>query len=306
MGITTPDALRLYEGPAPGSAAWAHTERAYFSEIFATDVVTNVVVPTLVPVLADDGCGTAVIIAPGGGFHALSINSEGFDVAHWLAARGVSAFVLKYRLVPSGEDAVAELVEKMRGGRARTDMDAVAALAGADAAEAVRLVRGRSAELGVDPQRVGFIGFSAGGNVALRVAYDPADDARPDFVAPIYASARGIDLAEPPRGSGPMFLVAATDDDLGLAADAVAIYERWRTSGLPVELHLYAQGGHGFGMRAQGLPSDAWIERFFDWLSTSGLLGERSMVPDAARAIPRWPEPGTVTSGVSARSADAP
>jgi acetyl esterase/lipase len=287
VDVTTRDAIQLYEGPAPGSEDWAHTERSYYTEIFATDVVTNVVVPTLTPVLPADGCGTAVIIAPGGGFHALSINSEGFDVAHWLAERGIAAFVLKYRLVPSGEDAVAELVEKMRSGRARTDMDAVASLAGADATRAVRLVRARSDDLGIDPQRVGFVGFSAGGNVALPVAYTPDAAARPDFVAPIYASARGLELADPPTGSGPMFLVAATDDELGLAADSIAVYERWRAAGLPVELHLFARGGHGFGMREQGLPSDTWIERFVDWLSSSGLLGARSQVADAASAIPR-------------------
>ena len=273
MSVTIGDPIRLHDGPAPGSEAWTHEELAYFSDAFQTEVVTNVVVPTLTPVLPERGTGTAVIVAPGGGFHALSINSEGFDVARWLAERGVAAFVLKYRLVPSGDDAVAEFGEKMA-----TDptlvakhIDDVAPLAAADGEAAVRLVRDRAARFEVRDDRVGFVGFSAGGNVAMRVAYSTDELARPDFVAPIYAAGRGLDLADPPSGSGPMFVVAATDDQLGLAADAIRIYERWRTAELPVELHVYARGGHGFGMRTQGLPSDTWIDRFGDWLTASGL-----------------------------------
>ncbi len=267
--------IRLHPGPAPGSEAWTHEERAYFSEVFETEVVTNVVVPTLTPVLPDHGSGAAVIVAPGGGYHALSIESEGFAVARWLAERGVAAFVLKYRLVPSGDDAVAELAEKMTADpdRVRREMEGVAPLATADAEAAVRLVRGRAEEFGLAVDRVGFMGFSAGGNVAVRVAYTSDERARPDFLAPIYASAHGCEPVTPPVGSGPMFVVAATDDELGLAADSVQLYERWRAAGLPVELHLYARGGHGFGMRTQGLPSDAWIERFGEWLAASGLLG---------------------------------
>jgi acetyl esterase/lipase len=212
-----------------------------------------------------------VIVAPGGSFHALSIDSEGFDVARWLARRGVAAFVLKYRLVPGGDDVVAELAAKDRA-TAEADMTTVAPLAGDDGMAAVRAVRGRAAALDVDPSRLGFVGFSAGGNVAMRVALGADPAARPDFVAPIYAAVRGLDLDRPPEGSGPMFIVAATDDDMGLAEDSVAIYTCWHAAGLPVELHLYARGGHGFGMRTQGLPSDSWIERFGDWLGASGLL----------------------------------
>jgi acetyl esterase/lipase len=268
--------VRLHDGPAPGSETWTQTEREYFSEIFETDVVTNVVVPTFTPVLPEQGSGTAVIVAPGGGYHALSINSEGFEVARWLAERGVAAFVLKYRLVPSGNDAVAELSEKMMcdPDRAGKDMEQLAPLALADAEAAVRLVRSRADEYAIEPDRVGIIGFSAGGNVALHLAYRADPASRPDFVAPIYASAHGCDLGEPPPGSGPMFIAAATDDPLGLADDSIRIYERWRAAGLPVELHMYGRGGHGFGMRRQGVPSDTWIDRFGDWLHAAGFVDE--------------------------------
>jgi acetyl esterase/lipase len=271
---TIGEALALYDGPAPGSEGWSHVERAYFSEIFGTDVVTNVVVPTLTPVLPERCCGTGVIVAPGGGYHALSINSEGFDVARWLADRGVAAFVLKYRLVPSGDDAVADLAAKTEGDpeRTREDMARIAPLAAADAEAAMRLVRARADDFRVLPERVGVVGFSAGGNVAMRLAYTEDGSARPSFVAPIYAAVRDDDLGRPPEGSGPAFVVAATDDQLGLADDSIQIYEAWRAAGLSVELHMYATGGHGFGMRTQGLPSDSWIERFGDWLGSSGFV----------------------------------
>ena len=272
MTVTIGDPIRLYAGEATGSEGWLHDEMAYYSEIFGTDVVTNVVVPTITPVVPDHATGSAVVVAPGGGFHALSINSEGFDVARWLAEQGVAAFVLKYRLVPSGADAVAELAEKMASGTGQADMARVAPLGGADGMAALSLVRDRASAFGHDAARVGIIGFSAGGNVALRTAFAQDRAARPDFIAPIYAPVRGFELGEPPEGSGPMFLVAATDDELGLAADSVEIYTRWRAAGLPVELHLYARGGHGFGMRTQHLPSDTWIERFGDWLAASGLM----------------------------------
>ena len=161
--------IRIYDGAAPGSEDWTHEELAYFSEIFNTEVVTNVAVPTLAPFLPGNGDGTAVVIAPGGGFHALSINSEGNDVARWLSERGVAAFVLRYRTVPSGEDAVAELVKKAPE-RARADMARIAPLAGADGLAAMRLIRGRAREFGIDPARVGFMGFSAGGAVTMAVA----------------------------------------------------------------------------------------------------------------------------------------
>lgn len=271
--VTRREPVRLYPGVAPGSESWTHSRSEYHSTLFDNRVVTNVVAPTITPVVPDRSNGTGLVIAPGGGFHALSIESEGFAVADWLADRGVAAFVLEYRLVPCGDDAVGELLAKMTADidDAFDQMNEIAPLAEADARVAVAWVRDHAADFGVRPERVGLIGFSAGGNVAMRVAY--ADDARerPSFVAPIYASVRGYELASPPAGSGPMFLAAASDDPLGLADDSVRIYETWRRAGIPTELHLYATGGHGFGMQRQGLPSDAWIDRFGDWLAASGL-----------------------------------
>lgn len=265
--------IPLYPGPAPGTENWDHEERTYFSPIFNTQVVTNVSVPTLTPFLPDPAkaTGTAVIIAPGGGFHALSINSEGNDVATWLVERGVAAFVLRYRLVPTGEDGVADMIGKPQE-QSRADMARIAPLAGADGLASMRLIRGRAAEFGLSPDRIGFMGFSAGGAVAVIVASRYETDSRPDFVAPIYAGLGTLGETAVREDAPALFAVAATDDQLGLAGDSLALYSRWLAAGKPAELHLYARGGHGFGMRAQNLPSDSWIERFGDWLGMQGLL----------------------------------
>ncbi len=274
MPADTGDRLPLYPGPAPGSEQWQHEEQAYFSEIFATEVVTNVTTPTLdvfLPESATAATAAAVVIAPGGGFHALSINSEGNDVARWLNARGVAAFVLRYRLVPGGEDPVAEMLAK-RPDETREDMARIAPLAGADGLAAMALVRARAGDFGVDADRVGFMGFSAGGAVATLVGTQYSAAARPAFLAPIYAGVGMIEQADVPADAPPMFLVAASDDQLGLAEDSVRLYEKWRSAGKSAELHLYTRGGHGFGMRTQKLPSDSWIERFGDWLAAEGFL----------------------------------
>ncbi len=267
--------IALYDGPAPGSEDWTHSPRRYHSEHWATEVVTNVVVPTITPVLPDGGgCGAGVIVAPGGAFVGLSIASEGFEVAERLAAAGIAAFVLEYRLLPGGDDPVAEMVERTAAEgfeRLVADMAAIAPLGGADGIQAMRVVRSQAAQFGIDDDRLGFMGFSAGGNVAMRVAFNDDAAARPNFVAPIYASMRGLDVTVPPSGSGPAFVVVATDDGLGLADDSVEIYQCWRQAGLAAELHAYARGGHGFGMRVQHLPSDTWLDRFLEWFEATGL-----------------------------------
>ena len=276
--VSAQKVIRLYPGAAPGSEHWKHQEKEYFSPIWNTQVVTNVVNPTLTmfapdPALAN---GTAVIIAPGGGFHALSINSEGVDVAKWLAAKGVTSFVLRYRLVPTGEDGVKEVMAKMSG--AIKTLDAtnvdVVPLAAADGIAAMAYVRKHASEFGIAPNRIGFIGFSAGGTVTASVAFQYSAETRPDFVAPIYAYLSAVKPADVPKDAPPMFLVAATDDQLGLAPDSVKLYSMWLAAKKTVEVHLYAKGGHGFGMRKQNLPTDQWIDRFGEWLGLQGLLNK--------------------------------
>ena len=267
--------IALYPGAAPGSESWTQEERSYYSSNWKTQVVANVVRPTLLAYLPAKAraTGTAVVICPGGGFYALSINSEGVEVAKWLAARGVAAFVLKYRLVRTGADATAELGEKLRSGvgpEFKAAVAEVAPMAIADGQAALAWVRTHAAEFRVAPERVGLMGFSAGGMVAAEVAVHYTPESRPAFVAPIYGGAMAP--APVPADAPPMFLAAASDDELGLASGSVDLYSRWLAAKKPVELHLYARGGHGFGMRVQHLPTDSWIERFGEWLRVQGFL----------------------------------
>ena len=268
--------IPLYHGTPPGSAPETYPEKTYFSKLWNTEVVANVTKPTLTVFKPAAGTanGTAIIVAPGGGFMALSITSEGIDVAKYLAAKGVTAFVLKYRLAHTGDDATQEFSDLYEKDKPKFQelVGPVIPLSIADGLAAVTYVRQHAAEFGVVPDRVGVIGFSAGGTVAAGVAYHYAPEGRPAFVAPIYAAAGRLKDLPVPADAPPMFIAAATDDNLGLAPDSVALYEKWTAAGKSVELHMYAKGGHGFGMHKNNIPTDHWIDRFADWLTLQGFL----------------------------------
>ncbi len=265
--------VRLYDGSAPGSESWERKEQESRTNLWNTRVVFNVVNPTLTVFqpAPEKANGTAVVICPGGAFFGLSIDSEGFEVAHWLKEKGVASFVLKYRLVQCQTDDPTR--ELMTRGPLDEVVAPVVKLALADGNAAISHVRKHAKEYGVKPDRIGIMGFSAGGTVTASVAYNYTPETRPDFVAPIYLAynwtlkSRGV-----PTDAPPMFILAATDDPLGLAPQSVALYQDWTNARKPAELHVYSKGGHGFGMRKQNLPSDRWIERFADWLDVQGLL----------------------------------
>jgi acetyl esterase/lipase len=269
------DVIPLYPGIAPGSTKQNYPEKAYVSPVWHEDVITNVTRPTLTvfqpsPELKN---GTAIVICPGGGFMALVIGNEGTDLAKYLAAKGVTAFVLKYRVAHTDGDATQEFAalyaDKQKFGET---MKTVQPLAVADGLAAVKYVRQHAAEWGVSPDRVGIIGFSAGGFVTAEVALHYAPEGRPAFVGMIYGGALSKD-APVPSDAPPMFIAAATDDSLGLAPQSVALYQEWTAAHKEAELHMYEKGGHGFGMHKQNLPTDHWIERFTDWLQLEGFLG---------------------------------
>src|SRR6266702_577361 len=262
------DVIPLYPGTAPGSTPETYPEKQYFSKTWNTEIATNVTRPTLTvfkpsPELKN---GTAIVICPGGGFMALSINSEGYDVAKYLAAKGVTAFVLKYRLAHTGDDAAQEFSALFADQpKFQQMLVKVEPLSVADGLAAVTYVRQHASDLGVSPDRVGIIGFSAGGAVTVGVAFHYTPEGRPAFVAPIYAGGMPKD-ASVPADAPPMFVAAATDDQLGLSPESIALYQKWTGAQKSAELHMYAKGGHGFGMRTQNLPTDHWIDRFSDWL----------------------------------------
>lgn len=253
----------------PTETVWQGGEKEYFSDIWQTQVVTNVSIPTMQVFRAENPNGTSVIVAPGGGLYALSINSEGNDVAKWLNKKGITAFVLKYRLVPTGDDGVKEIMEV--GDKLGEKVDPVLPLSVADGLSAISHVRKNAEAYGVNPTKIGFMGFSAGGAVTMGVTFNYTKVNRPDFIVPVYPWTTVMGEYEVPADAPPMLVVCATDDPLGLAQGSVDLYSSWLKNSKTTGLHMYSKGGHGFGMKKQGLPSDGWISRFHEWSIAEGI-----------------------------------
>jgi acetyl esterase/lipase len=284
MTSSTPvDVIPVWPGVAPGSEEWTHQEITYLSDKQELRV-RNITRPSLTPFFPSPELtnGTAIIICPGGAFRFLSWWSEGTAVAEWLAARGVTCFVLKYRLVETAADEaefqqqMADLSNRLadRSNHGKAVPNVIAAisstveLAVADGRQAVKVVRQRASEWQLASDRIGLLGFSAGARLTMGVVMDCDADSRPNFAAPIYGG--GTADKPVPVDAPPLFILGAADDPI--AARGPQLYSAWREAGHSAELHLYAQGGHGFGMKKQNLPVDTWIERFGDWLQAQGVL----------------------------------
>jgi acetyl esterase/lipase len=252
--------VNIWPGVAPGSESWTQKERVVENTPLGT-VVFNVVTPTLTAYLPErsKATGTGVIIAPGGAFVALAIDLEGNSVARWLQERGIAAFVLKYRIVE----------KRGEGIPTNMDMDEAGKYGIADGIQALKVVRRHASEWGVSPDRVGFIGFSAGAMVASGALLQGDAAARPNFAAMIYGGPFGRMPAIPAK-LPPMFLAWAQDDTVALAP-VVRFYDALKAAGHKPETHIFSAGGHGFGMRKQGTTSDHWIDSFYYWLEAQGL-----------------------------------
>lgn len=272
-GAHDPNAIPLLaQAKAPDAEQWEN--------FMDSRIVRNVTAPTLTPFLPDPAKanGAAVVVAPGGAFMMLSIDNEGYDVARWLAAHGIAAFVLKYRLKPTPRDTPAfmgQLAALLNNAGKTSDNLSTPPEALADAQAAIRLVRQRAAAWHVDPHRVGLMGFSAGAMTTISTGLDPDKASRPDFIAPIYGplSSRAV-----PADAPPMFTAMAMDDPIFSRSD-LGFITAYRAAGRPVEAHLYESGGHGFGMRKQGKSSDLWIEQFHAWAQARGLLAPGLLNP---------------------------
>ncbi|NUS97134.1 MAG: alpha/beta hydrolase [Gemmatimonadaceae bacterium] len=251
--------VNVWPGPAPGSETWTQKERVIEHTPVGT-VIFNVVTPTITAYLPPKGkaTGTGVIIAPGGAFVALAMTLEAKEAVPWLTQRGIAVFVLKYRII-----------EKSFEGVPRMDMDTAGRYGIADGIQALKVVRAHAKDWGVSPDRVGILGFSAGGMVASATLLQPDSAARPSFAAIVYGAPFGAMPAIPSK-LPPVFLAWARDDAVALAP-IVRFHDALVAAGIEPETHVYSAGGHGFGMKKQGTTSDHWIEEFYWWLESQGL-----------------------------------
>lgn len=236
--------------------------------------VRNVTTPTLTPVLPDPAkaTGAAVIVAPGGGFLDLSMQNEGYPVARWLADHGIAAFVLKYRTRPTPREPAAFLgaMGKLLGGAARGEIKIdTPPEALQDAQAALRLVRARATEWKIDPARIGFLGFSAGAMTTLSLVTADDAGAHPAFIGSIYGPMGPMTV---PADAPPAFMAVALDDPLMARGKSLGAIESWRSAGKSIEVHLYARGSHGFGMSGRSPAAALWIDEFYAWMKTQGLL----------------------------------
>jgi acetyl esterase/lipase len=259
--------IPLWPGEAPGSEGQTAPEKVRITAD-GEHVLSSIHHPSLTVYLPPAGkaTGAAVVICPGGGHRELWMDHEGYNVARWLAAHGIAGFLLKYRLA------------KDEGSPYQVEVHSLA-----DAQRAIRLVRSRAAEWGVDPARVGIMGFSAGGELAaltgMRFAGPAAKDAdavgrldpKPAFQALIYPG--NPDAILPARDAPPAFLACGYDDRADISQGLPRVYLRFKQLNVPAELHIYTGAGHGFGLRETNhFPAGAWIDRFHEWLADRGFL----------------------------------
>jgi acetyl esterase/lipase len=265
-----PPPIPLWATGAPGSekspvtAYWESYRTAAGSTWYA--VVTNVNDPSIFPFLPppERATGAAVVVCPGGGHRFLAMEHEGYAVGKWFSEHGIAAFVLEYRLAQSPGSTYAVDVHSLM-----------------DAQRAIRTVRSRAREWRVNPARVGIIGFSAGGEVAALAATrfenpvkgtsDSVDalDCKPNFQGLFYP---GLPHPQPipTPTTPPAFLCGAYDDGFHLTTPMVQYYLKLTDAGVPTEMHIYAKGGHGFGIRDENRPVYSWMPLFATWLTTLG------------------------------------
>ena len=263
-----PNAIVLGTGPLPG----ATVQESWHSQ-YGSKFARNVTVATLTPFLPDPAKanGTAVVVTPGGGFRTLSMENEGYDVARALNEHGVAAFVLKYRLnqTPASLEEFARPAAPGAGAPPRrpTPGQRMAGLAPQieDSRAAFALIRNRAEEWGIDPDRIGMVGFSAGAMLTMATAI-AGEEAKPAFLGDIYGPLTAMDV---PDYKPPLFIALAADDPLFPETD-FGLIKAWKDAKVPVEFHYYEQGGHGFGMYPKETTSTGWFDAFVAWMTMHG------------------------------------
>lgn len=271
-----PTAIPLETGGVEGQ-----TEPETWFRQWGDPMARNISKATLTPVLADPekANSTTVIVAPGGGFRWLSMGNEGWEVAEALAEQGINAFVLKYRLQPTApsldgfekqmnrrfEEAEESSDEDgSQGTPERPRRDLSYQIEDVEAAHAMILKR--ADEWGVDTDKIGMIGFSAGAGLTLATTLE-SEKVDLAFIGPIYGGMNAVDV---PEDAPPMFAAIAVDDFL--FTGEFGLIQSWYEAGVPVEFHLYQNGGHGFGLGNPDRTSNKWFEAFMHWLEVNGFL----------------------------------
>jgi dienelactone hydrolase len=283
---TTQEIVRLWPGQAPGTADWSKPETSEQvrppGARRAIQIIKNVTEPSLTVIRPAVGhaSGAGMIVLPGGGFGALAWDLEGMEVARWLADRGVTAFVLKYRVYDGDPTVAAKIAEiwtksppAKRFYEAMTLLEPRRKIATEDAIQAIRLIRSTANKYGVSADRIGMMGFSAGAITTMSTVMESDASTRPNFAAPIYGAL--VSDASPPKEGPPLFIVVASDDDTTPAAKSVAIFQAWQAAKLRAELHVYENGGHGFGLGTPGTASAHWTDAFEAWLSAHAIVSKR-------------------------------
>jgi acetyl esterase/lipase len=279
-----PLVLDLWPGKTPDDAGIPGEEKFFELQVGGkphqvggkpTRWLTNVTKPTLTvcrPAKEKD-TGAAMLICPGGGYHNLGWDVEGEEIAAWLNSVGITGIILKYRCPRRPGDVKGE--------------PPLGPLK--DAQRAVSLVRSKAKDWGLDPKKIGMVGFSAGGHLVgatatnfEKRAYESVDatdavSCRPDFAVMLYSGYFKVEQGlsptiRPTAGAPPMFLVHATDDPISAADHSVAMYLAMRRAGVRAELHVYETGGHGFGVRTVGHPCETWTTRCIEWLRAGGFV----------------------------------
>jgi acetyl esterase/lipase len=280
-----PQEIRLWPGKAPGSEQWTTPETTTTSPS-GDRTIANVSEPSVTVFLPPSSLatGAAVVVAPGGALRALAWDNEGVKVAQWLNSKGIAAVVLKYRTLqstpggnrgrggiapPAPANAGAPRRElEIRNGNANPEpgdaaLAEVLRMATADAQEALRLARRNAAAWRIDPARVGIMGFSAGGGIAVGTALAERSDASPDFLVSVYGPA--LQDVNVPTTAPPLF-IAVGSTHFNVTNGCLALFAAWKAAGKPAEIHVYDQVSGGFGMSRRGLPVDSWNERLLEWL----------------------------------------
>jgi dienelactone hydrolase len=303
--------IKLWDGPAPGSENWTQKETAieYLSPFWHEKniAVFNVIEPTLTVFQPAPGKanGSAVVVCPGGGFTALSWDTEGPNVARKLSELGITAFVLKYRIAYSGgtPEEVNMVAQSSYGGKERTPevqelikkntemsqlmssnfgkldtselkiskevartLSNIIKMAANDGRRSIEYVRKNASKWNVSPDKIGIMGFSAGGMLTLEVAFNHSQLSKPNFIGVIYGAMGFEGLPKDPM---PMFMASSQNEAVGGAA---ALYASWCTAKIPAEIHSFTDSRHGFGYRNNGDSVNIWVELFYNFLKKAGFI----------------------------------